>query len=153
MSTGDKARPARANGYASVIVTGRHRFANDVLALTDGRGADVVFDGLSRDATDENLRALARCGHWVSYGQASGPMESIALSALTDNSLTLSRPVLFHHIADRASLQHTAGSTFDAWRQGILRPLIGHRLALSAAEQAHRLLESRESHGAVVLVP
>ena len=41
--------------------------------ITGGRGADVIYDGLGRDTPAENLAALATRGHWVSYGQATGP--------------------------------------------------------------------------------
>ena len=74
MSTEDKARLARAATAASCpLVGGDYRFAPAVKAATGGRGADVIYDGLGRAAMEENLDALALCGHWVSYGQASGP--------------------------------------------------------------------------------
>jgi NADPH:quinone reductase-like Zn-dependent oxidoreductase len=44
-----------------------------VREATGGRGADVTYDGLGRAAADENLEALALCGHWVSYGQPPAP--------------------------------------------------------------------------------
>ncbi len=42
-------------------------------AATSGRGADVIYDGLGRAAMEENLDALALCGHWVSYGAGERP--------------------------------------------------------------------------------
>jgi len=44
-----------------------------------------------------NLDALALCGHWVSYGQASGPLAPVAAEVLSGKSVTFSRPVLFHY--------------------------------------------------------
>ena len=40
-------------------------------------GADVVIDGLGDAAFDENLAALAPRGHWISLGQASGPLRAV----------------------------------------------------------------------------
>ena len=37
----------------------------------------MIYDGLGRDAAAENLAALALLGHWVSYGQASGPLDPL----------------------------------------------------------------------------
>ena len=72
VSSDDKARLARANGCELPLVGRDYRFAPAVKAATNGRGADVIYDGLGRAAMEENLEALALCGHWVSYGQASG---------------------------------------------------------------------------------
>ena len=85
-----------------------------VKAATSGRGADVIYDGLGRAAMEENLEALALCGHWVSYGQASGPLAPIGPEVLAAKSLTLSRPVLFHYTAERAALNEIAQQTFQS---------------------------------------
>lgn len=153
VSSEDKARLARANGCEAPIVTRDYRFADQVKALTDGRGADVVFDGLGRAAFRENLEALALCGHWISYGQASGPLDPVPAETLTAKSITLTRPVLFHYTADRATLTAMAGRVFDAIRQGTIRLQIGHRYPLAAAAEAHRDLEARRTTGPIVLVP
>jgi NADPH:quinone reductase-like Zn-dependent oxidoreductase len=92
VSSEAKARIARDNGCEVPIVTADYRFAEAVLEATGGRGASVVYDGLGARAADENLRALARRGHWVSYGQASGSLEAVPLAALSSKSITLSRP-------------------------------------------------------------
>jgi NADPH:quinone reductase-like Zn-dependent oxidoreductase len=101
VSSEDKARLARANGCELPLVGDDYRFAPVVKAASGGRGADVIYDGLGRAAMEENLEALALCGHWVSYGQASGPLPPIASEPLAAKSATLSRPVLFHYTAER----------------------------------------------------
>ena len=53
---------ARANGCEYPIVTRNHSFAETTKQLTGGRGADVIYDGLGRDAAAENRAALARRG-------------------------------------------------------------------------------------------
>ena len=96
-------------------------------AATGGRGADVIYDGIGRAAMEENVAALALCGHWVSYGQASGPLPPIAPEALADKSVTLSRPVLFHYTAGREALNEIAQQTFEALRGGVIRVDGRHR--------------------------
>ena len=67
-------------------------------------GADVIVDGLGDAARDENLAALARRGHWISLGQASGfPLAPLAGRA-GDKSATFSRPVVFDYTAGRGQL-------------------------------------------------
>jgi NADPH2:quinone reductase len=137
VSTDAKARAARAAGCDAVIVGRDYRFAASVHDATGGRGADVIYDGLGQAAACENLDALAMCGHWISYGQASGPVDRLAVDSLHQKSATFSSPVLFHYTADRTMLTEIVQRTFEALRQGTLRLDIQHRYPLSAAARAH----------------
>jgi NADPH2:quinone reductase len=130
-----------------------NRFAAALHEATGGRGADVIYDGLGQAAAGENLEALATCGHWVCYGQASGPVERLSVESLAAKSATFSSPVLFHYTAERAVLAEMAGRTFEAVQQGILEVDIRHRYPLSAAAQAHRDLEGRSTVGPLILLP
>ena len=153
VSSDDKARLARANGCELALVGRDYRFAAAVKGATGGRGADVIYDGLGRAAMEENLEALALCGHWVSYGQASGPLPPIGPETLAARSTTMTRPVLFHYTAERAALDEIARQTFDAFRAGVIRLDIRHRYPLAAAAEAHRDLEGRRTTGPLVLLP
>src|SRR5258705_3145852 len=153
VSSDEKARLARANGCELPLVGRDYRFAAAVRAATDGRGADVIYDGLGRAAMAENLEALALCGHWVSYGQASGPLAPIEPEALGAKSATLSRTVLFHYTAERTALNEIAQQTFEALRARILRVEVRHRYPLAAAAEAHRDLEGRRTTGPLLLLP
>ena len=153
VSSDDKARLARAHGCDATIIGSDYRFADEVKRLTQGRGATVVYDGLGQEAMQENLDALAFCGHWVSYGQASGALAAMPLELLSSKSLTLSRPVLFHYTMQRTVLNEMARNTFDALRQGRIKLDIRHRYPLAAAAQAHLDLESRATTGPIILLP
>jgi NADPH:quinone reductase-like Zn-dependent oxidoreductase len=148
VSTEAKAELARANGADSVVVSRNYAFSEGVKGATAGRGADVIYDGLGQAAAKENLAALAMRGHWVSYGQASGPLQPLSLS---EKSGTFSQPVLFHFTA--AHLQEMAGNVFRALRDGTIRAEVQHRYPLAAASDAHRDLEARRTSGQVVLLP
>ena len=89
----------------------------------------------------------------MSYGQASGSIESMPLAALSSRSITLSRPAIFHFVGERATLLEMAQRTFDAWRRGVLRIAPPNRFALAAAAEAHRALEARATTGPIVLIP
>ena len=143
VSSEQKAELARANGCDDVIVTRDYRFAARMK-----QKADVIFDGLGKEAARENYEALALRGHWVSYGQASGAHD--AFPDLTPKSGTLSRPVLFHYTAEH--LQEMAGNVFSALRAGTIRVEVRHRYPLAAAADAHRDLEARRTSGQIVLL-
>jgi NADPH:quinone reductase-like Zn-dependent oxidoreductase len=148
VSSEAKAELARAHGCEHPIVTRSHAFAQEARRATGGRGADVIYDGLGRDAAAENLAALAMRGHWVSYGHATGPLPPVSLA---EKSGSLSQPVLFHYTEEL--LQQMAGRVFAALRDGILRPDVRHRYPLAAAADAHRDLEARRTSGQILLLP
>ncbi len=153
VSTDEKARLARQHGCQFPIVTRDYRFADAVKQASDGRGANIVYDGLGSAAAAENFAALALRGHWVSYGQASGSHDAQQAGDLSAKSITLSRPVLFHYTAQRAALEEISRNTFEALRNGTLRVEIRHRYPLAAAAEAHRDLEARRTVGPIVLLP
>lgn len=74
-------------------------------------------------------------------------------SALATRSLHVARPVVFHDTRTEDRLQALARDAFDAFDAGMLRSLEPLRLPLAEAPRAHRLLESRQSPGGIVLVP
>jgi len=147
VSTEAKAELAHANGCEHPIVTPRYAFAARTKQVSGGRGADVIYDGLGRQAAQKNLAALATRGHWVSYGQATGPVEPMSLG---EKSGTFSQPVLFHYTAE--ALLPMAGRVFAALRDGIIRPDVRRRYPLAAAADAHRDLEARRTSGQIVLL-
>ncbi|HEX2539792.1 MAG TPA: SRPBCC family protein [Caldimonas sp.] len=150
VSTEAKARLAREHGCRHVIVTADYRFADAVQRACGG--ADVIVDGLGDAARDENLAALARRGHWISVGQATGMLKPLAPDALVAKSATFSRPVVFDYVASPAMLEMRAGRLWEALASGACKLPPIERWSLDAAAQAHARLESRATVGALVLV-
>ncbi len=151
VSSEEKARVAREYGCEHVIVTRDYRFADAVQHVCGG--ADVVIDGLGDAARDENLAALARRGHWISLGQASGPLKPLPPDALVAKSLSFSRPVVFDYVATHAQLAERAQRVWSALADGTIKAPPIERYSLEAAAQAHARLESRATVGALVLLP
>jgi len=150
VSSDAKARLAREHGCQHVIVLGDgYRFADAVQRLG---GADVLIDGLGDAARDENLAALARRGHWVSLGNATGALAQVDTSALLAKSITFSRPVVFDYVATRAELERRTARLWAALADGTLRVPPIERHTLAGAAEAHARLERRATSGAVVLL-
>jgi NADPH:quinone reductase len=150
VSSEEKARVAREYGCEHPIVTREHRFAEIVQARFGG--ADVLVDGIGDAARDENFAALARRGHWISLGQASGALQPIATDQLVQKSITFSRPAVFDYVATNASLAERAARVWAALADGTLKAPPIERHALGAADEAHARLESRRTIGALVLI-
>jgi NADPH2:quinone reductase len=151
VSSEEKARVAREHGCEHVIVTRDYRFADAVQRACGG--ADVLIDGLGDAARDENLAALARRGHWISLGQASGPLRPLPPDALVAKSLSFSRPVVFDYVSTNEQLAERAQRVWNALADGTIKAPPIERYSLEAAAQAHTRLESRATIGALVLLP
>ncbi len=149
----DKVPVARDNGCIHTIVYTEENFVQRVVEITAGRGVDVVYDAVGRDAFMHSYEALAERGHLVSYGQASGPIEPIDIAAFAAKSATVSRPNFGHYTSTPQQVRAITDRLFRALRQGILRVDIGQRFALSEGAEAHRALESRHTRGSTVLIP
>jgi NADPH2:quinone reductase len=150
VSSDEKARVAREHGCEHVIVTRDYRFAEAVQQACGG--ADVVIDGLGDVARDENLAALARRGHWISLGQAGGPLAPLLPDALVAKSLTFSRPVVFDYVASRAQLVERAQRVWRALADGTIKTPAIERHPLERATHAHARLESRGTIGPLILL-
>ncbi len=150
-SSPDKARVARAAGAAHVVVPGGESLEAQVLELTGGRGADVVFDAVGRDSFRHSLAALAPRGHLVSFGEASGPVGAHDIGALVSRSATISRPNYAHYTDTRTRMTEAAEGFFEALRRGWMTVEIGLRLPLEQAAEAHRRLEARATTGSTIL--
>jgi NADPH2:quinone reductase len=118
---------------------------------TGGRGVDAVFDSVGRATRAESLAVLGRYGHLAYFGEASGPPAPIDLEELYDRCLRVS---CFWLGADPAERWEAARRELQEWvADGSVRITVGQSLPLHQAAEAHRLLESRETHGKLILVP
>lgn len=122
--------------------------------LTDGQGVDIVYDGVGKDSWPASLASVRRRGMIVSYGNASGAVPPISLLDLSrGGSLFVTRPTMFDYVGTREELERTAARLFDRIERGVVRAAIHQRFALSAAAEAHRALEARQTTGATILIP
>ncbi|HEX5541480.1 MAG TPA: zinc-binding dehydrogenase [Micromonospora sp.] len=145
---------AAAGGKAELLynlgaqVAVDYRAANWPAAVRDAVGeVDLVFDGVGGDLASEAFPLVARGGRVVSYGMASGDWADIPEEAASRREIKLLRPgPLAVHEAKRLSARalHLAA-------QGRLRAVIGQRFPLSAAAEAHRAIELRQTTGKTLL--
>ncbi|XZG70742.1 quinone oxidoreductase family protein [Chitinibacteraceae bacterium HSL-7] len=128
-------------------------WAQQVRALTSGRGVPVVYDGVGARTFDESLDCLMPRGLMVSFGNASGAVPPFAPGLLAQKgSLYLTRPTLAAYTADRAALLACAEDYFHAVLRGDVTPMIGQRYPLAEAARAHEDLEARRTRFATVLL-
>jgi NADPH2:quinone reductase len=154
VSTEEKARLAREAGADKVVLYTQQDFESEAKAFSEGRGVDVVYDSVGRTTFEKSLSSLRPRGMLVLFGQSSGsvpPFDPALLSA--KGSLFLTRPTLFHHVADRAALEERARDVLGAVADGSLKLRIDRTYPLVEAAAAHRALEGRQTAGKLLLAP
>jgi NADPH:quinone reductase len=148
-----KAEVARAHGCDHVIVRGQEDVGQRVREVTQGRGVDVAYDSVGRTTLELSLGCLARRGVLVSFGDASGIPAPIDVAALSERSLTVTRPRLRDYVSQRAELERGAEEVFGMVLRGAIRVTLAEMHALAEAAAAHRALEERSTMGSLLLVP
>ena len=128
-------------------------WVDQVRALTSGRGPDVVLDAVGGPVAIQAIAAAADgAGRIGLYGYACGEWPVLDAQAVIRRGLTVigALGVVLHkpEAEKRADAEHALARA----AQGALRPRIHARLGLEQAAEAHRLLESRSTVGAVLLV-
>ena len=150
----EKVALARAAGADEVVVYTRDNFTTAARNFTGGRGVDVVYDAVGKDTFTGSIDSLRPRGMLVSYGNASGPVPPFAPLLLAQKgSLFFTRPTLVHYTQTSAELRARTDELFGAVLAGMLQVRIGATFKLTAAAEAHRALESRNTTGKVLLVP
>jgi len=145
---------ARGAGADELILYRQDDFVAAVKRLTNGRGVDVVYDGVGKETALKSLDCLALRGMMVFFGNASGPVGPIDPLLLSQKgSLFLTRPTLFHYVADRASLEARAADVLGDVAAKRLDVRIDRSFPLADAPSAHRALESRQTTGKLLLAP
>jgi NADPH2:quinone reductase len=151
-STEEKADAVRALGAHEVIPYRDVDVAATVRELTDGVGADVVYDSVGAATWRSSLDSLRPRGLAVFYGNASGPVPPLDLMELNKRgSLFVTRPKLFDHTATMEELSWRAGSLHGLVTSGNLKVDIYATYPLAEAAQAHRDLESGTTAGKLLL--
>lgn len=147
-----KVSAALAAGYEAVFVRGRDDWPARVRELSGG--AAVVYDAVGRETWQGSLACLAPRGHLVCFGNSSGLVPPFSVNELRDRgSLSVSWVRFSDYTATPAELQAAAQELFAALAGGALAAPTPHCLPLEAAAEAHRLLESGQTTGPLILVP
>jgi NADPH:quinone reductase len=152
VSSDDKAQLAREAGADEAIVFTRQDFEAEVKRLTDGKGVDVVYDGVGKATFEKNLNVMRLRGMLVLYGMSSGPVPPVDPAKLSEKgSLYMARTTLAHFTATREELLARTGALFAMIADGRLKMRIAKTYPLANAAEAHRDMESRKAAGKLLL--
>lgn len=154
VSTEEKANLARQAGAHEVILYTQTDFEAETKRLTNGKGVDVVYDGVGKTTFEKGLNVLRPRGMMVLFGGSSGAVPPFDLIQLSQKgSLYLTRPTLVTYIATTEELRARSSDVFKMIAEGKLKPRIEHTYPLADAANAHRDLEGRKTTGKLLLIP
>lgn len=141
---------------AEVLVNYRERdFVAEVLAATDGWGADVVLDPVGGSYLARNLQVLATGGRLVVIGMMGGRSAELDLALLMQRRASVVGTTLrARPWQEKAGI--VAGVVEHVWplvASGRVRPVVQEVLPMDRAADAHRLLEASDHVGKVLLRP
>jgi NADPH:quinone reductase len=150
----EKAELARAAGADECIVYTTTDFESETKRLTNGKGVNVVYDGVGKATFEKGLNVLRPRGYMVLFGGASGAVPAFDLLQLSQKgSLFITRPTLGHYTATRQELEERSSDVLQMVASGKLKLQIHRTYPLAEAAQAHRDLEGRKTAGKLLLIP
>jgi NADPH2:quinone reductase len=152
--TRDKAQLARDAGADECIIYTEADFETETRRLTDGKGVNVIYDGVGKATFEKGLNVLVPRGYLVLFGGSSGAVPPFDLITLSQKgSLFVTRPTLGHYTATREELEWRANDVLRWIAAGELKLRIHKTYPLADAAQAHRDLEGRKTTGKLLLIP
>ena len=152
--TADKLAVCRDLGAEVGINYREEDFVERILAVTDGRGADVILDNMGAKYLARNVSALAPDGRLVVIGLQGGTKAELDLGLLLRKRGTVYATSLRSRTeAEKAAI--VSGVTTYVWpliESGRIQPVIHARYPLAEVAEAHRVLESSTHIGKLLLL-
>ncbi|EDK44269.1 hypothetical protein LELG_02448 [Lodderomyces elongisporus NRRL YB-4239] len=115
------------------------------------RVSQYLLTPVGKDTFETSLSALARKGHFVSYGNSSGTVTPFPLSRLSPKNIQLARPQLFGYITEKQEWDHYAEELKKLYQLGELKFEVLKVYELKDYQQAAEDLEGRKTTGKLTL--
>lgn len=147
----EKAKMLLQGGANHVIVTEKEDLAARVMEITEGRGADLVFDAVAGPALEALAAAAAREATIFVYGLLSMQPTPFPLMTALQKGLSLRGYTLFEIVSVPERMERARKYIFDGLKSGALWPVIDRIFPLEGIVEAHRYMESNRQNGKIVV--
>ena len=138
-------------GADHVIITNDEDLAETVMAITVGKGANLIFDAVGGPVLEMLADAAAPGALIVEYGALSPAPTIFPLFSSLKKGLTVRGYTLFEIVKDAERLARGKQYTYEGLESGALKPLIDRTFTLNAIVDAHRYMESNQQKGKIVV--
>jgi NADPH2:quinone reductase len=150
----DKLAIARQNGADEVIDYREEDFAERVMALTDGKGADVIYDSVGGDVFDRSLECIAWNGRLLVIGFASGRIPAVRVNRILLKNIAVTGLHWGAHLAkEPGRVRETFDALFELHAAGKIEPVIYKTYGLGELSVALQELASRKTYGKLIVAP
>ena len=156
VGSAQKAQRAKQAGAWQVINYREENIVERLKEITEGKKVHVVYDSVGKETWEASLDCLQRRGLMVSFGNSSGPVTGVNLGILNQKgSLFVTRPSLQGYITNREELEQASRELFALIASGAINVDVAdsQKYALTDAQRAHEVLESRMTEGSSLLLP
>ena len=154
VSNEEKSNLAKKMGCEFTINYKNENVYDKVLKINNNSEINVVYDAVGKDTFKISLKCLNFRGLMISFGQSSGMINDVNLhSTFNPKSLYFTRPTLMHYIRNRKELELSSNKLFDKIKKKEIKPNIFKKIKLEDAAEAHKLIQSRQSLGSIILKP
>ncbi len=144
---------SRAQGADHALNYRETDWVEEILKLTNGRGVDVVLDMVGGDYVDRNIRCLADDGRYALISLQGGKRTSIDLESILRRRLSLIGSTLrpLSHARKARIADRIRDNVLPLIAEGKLSPPIYRTFPITAVHEAHRLMESGDHLGKIVI--
>jgi NADPH:quinone reductase len=152
-STAEKCALCTSAGADATINYSTENLKDAIRALTDGKGADVIYDPVGGDFTEPAFRTIAWRGRYLVVGFASGPIPSLPLNL----PLLKGASVVGVFWGDFAKKEPKANAAMmmelaQWYGQGKIKPIIDSIMPMADLKAAYAHMGSRGVMGKLVMV-
>jgi NADPH2:quinone reductase len=131
-------------GASVVIDAGSSDVVTQVERITDGLGADIVFEGPGAETWERSMRAVSQGGKVVTAGVTSGHMANLDIEDLYYRQISI--------LGSRMGYDNEFTSALAGFAEGKMRPLMAGVMGLSEAQTAHAKAAAGDRCGKIVMM-
>jgi NADPH:quinone reductase-like Zn-dependent oxidoreductase len=152
LTRGTSKRQALADaGAAHVIASDEQDLVKEILSITGGKGARVVFDPVGGPTVKKLVEAMSPLGILFLYGALSPEPTPVPVLEVLGKSLTIRGYILSEITTDPARMERGKAFVNDGLAEGTLKPIIARTFPFERIVEAHRYLESNQQIGKIVV--
>lgn len=149
----DKAEACMKLGAALAINYRRADFVNSVMEFTQDNGVNIILDMIGADYVPRNLNCIAYRGRHISIATQHGQMVAISIRDIMKRRIVLTGSTLrYRTIVEKSQLASEVEThIWPMIAAGTVKPVIYQSFPLEKAAEAHKVMESGEHIGKIVL--
>ncbi|MGL5833312.1 MAG: zinc-dependent alcohol dehydrogenase family protein [Waterburya sp.] len=139
------------NGADYVVVTDEEDLPTKVMEITNGQGANIIFDPVAGSFIETLANAAAKGATIFEYGALSMETTPFPLFPALQKGLKVQGYTLFEIAGDPVKLEKAKQYIYDGLESGKLVPILDRSFPLEQIADAHRYMESNQQNGKIIV--